>query len=138
MELDNRTALVTGASGGIGERFAFRLAAAGADLVLVARSGDKLDAVAKGIRAAHPARRVDVVPVDLARAGAGREVADAVSALGLRVDVLVNNAGVGSHDPFADEDPARLAAQIQLNVASLVDLTARFLPGMLEAGSGAV
>jgi short-subunit dehydrogenase len=138
MRLENATALVTGASNGIGERFALRLADAGTDLVLVARNGDKLDALASAIRAAHPARRVEVIPMDLAQPGSGHQVALAVAELGVRVDMLVNNAGVGSHDRFVDEDPGQLAGQIQLNVTSLVDLTARFLPGMLEAGSGAV
>ena len=76
--------------------------------------------------------------MDLAQPDAGHEVAQRVSELGMHVTMLVNNAGVGSHDRFVDEDPRQMAEQIQLNVTSLVDLTARFLPGMLDAGSGTV
>ena len=65
-----------------------------------------------------------------------RAVGDGVAQLGTQVDVLINNAGVGSHDRFVNEDLTALADQIQLNVSSLVDLTARFLPAMLSRRSG--
>lgn len=133
-----KTALVTGASSGIGEQFALQLAAAGADLVLVARSEDRLQALAERVRRSRPQARIDVIPMDLARAGSGTRVAEAVAALGVTVDTLVNNAGVGSHDDFVHEDPDALAGQIQLNVGSLVDLTSRFLPRMMQARAGTV
>lgn len=138
MDHHHTTALVTGASTGIGEQFARRLAAAGADLVLVARGQERLTALAASISATHPQTRVEVIAIDLARPGAGAEVGARIDALGLRIDTLVNNAGVGSHARFADEDLTALAAQIQLNVGALVDLTGRFLPGMLAARAGTI
>lgn len=130
------TALVTGASGGIGEQVARQLAASGHDLVLVARRRERLTAVRAELLADHPARQVHVVAADLSLAEAGQEVHAAVQAQGLHVDLLVNNAGVGSHEPFTDEDPEAVARQIQLNCTALVDLTRRFLPGMLSADDG--
>ncbi|WP_432840951.1 SDR family NAD(P)-dependent oxidoreductase [Dactylosporangium sp. CA-092794] len=138
MELINKTALVTGASGGIGEELARQLAERGAHLVLVARRADALERLRREILAAHPGREVTVIPADLAEADAGREVVDALRAAGRPVDLLVNNAGIGSHGAFAEQDPAAVARLIQLNITSLVDLTGRLLPGMLERGCGGV
>ncbi len=131
------TALVTGASSGIGEHFARQLAEEGHDLLLVARREDQLVALRAELLAAHPGRRIDVLAIDLSVSGSGAAVAAAAAERGLHVEILVNNAGVGSHDSFVEEDPAALARQIQLNCATLVDLTARFLPAMLAADGGA-
>ena len=136
MDTTGRTALVTGASNGIGEHLARQLAARGTHLVLVARREERLHALAAELRDADPTLRVDVVGCDLSQAGSGQHVHDVVRAAGLHVDLLVNNAGVGSHETFTDEDPAALARQIQLNCATLVDLTSRFLPPMLAADGG--
>ncbi len=129
-------ALITGASGGIGLELAKLAAADGHDLVLVARSGAKLAGVAEELTAGHG---VEVVPVvaDLAKPGG---VATVLERLGdRRVDVLVNNAGVGGQGRFAVErDLADDLAMVQLNVASLVELTGSLLPGMVERGSGGV
>ena len=130
------TALVTGASNGIGEQLARQLAARGTHLVLVARREERLRALAAELTAAHPGLRVDVLGCDLAQAGSGRRVQEFVRSAGLTIDLLVNNAGVGSHESFADEDPDAQARQIQLNCATLVDLTGRFLPAMLAADGG--
>ena len=137
MDFTGQTALVTGASTGIGTIFAGQLAARGANLILVARSADKLDALAADLTAAHGVR-VDVLPADLARPGAGEDVAARVAALGRTVDVLVNNAGFATHGDVERADPARLTEQVQLNCAAVVDLTTRFLPGMTARGRGAV
>ena len=128
------TVLVTGASGGIGLAVARRFAAAGYGLVLVARSGDKLGEVARELGAV----RVDVIVADLASRDGAAAVADAVARAGLTVDILVNNAGVGLFGPFAATPLERELALLQLNVASLLDLTKRLLPGMLARGSGHV
>jgi short-subunit dehydrogenase len=121
------TALVTGASGGIGLEIA-RVLASDHDLVLVARSAAKLDALATELGGAR------VIAADLSDPGAVGKVAAEVP----DVDVLVNNAGVGDFGAFATVDPDKTLAMIQLNVTSLTALTRRYLPGMLERGSGRV
>ena len=138
MDLSHRTAVITGASGGIGEQFAVRLAARGVNLVLVARRTAKLDELRARMIERHPELRIDVLTADLADPQAPRTVVEQVSGLGLHVDILVNNAGVGSHGPVLDADPRQLAGQIQLNCGSLVDLTARWLPAMTRAGHGVI
>jgi short-subunit dehydrogenase len=137
MELNGQTALITGASSGIGAAYAREFAARGADLILVARGEDAMNRLAEELRATH-GRRVDVVPADLAAPGAVDLVGERVDALGVEVDLLVNNAGFGMHGDFADADAARLTAQIQLNCVTLVDLTRRFLPGMMARRRGVV
>ncbi|WP_427017650.1 SDR family NAD(P)-dependent oxidoreductase [Pseudarthrobacter sp. P1] len=131
------TALVTGASSGIGAEFARSLAAKGASLVLVARSVDALEALAAELRQAHGVG-VDVVTLDLALPDSAETLAAVMAEHGLAVDVLINNAGFGSHGDVVDADPAMLAQQIQLNVGTLVGTTARFLPGMVARGRGVV
>jgi short-subunit dehydrogenase len=138
MDLTNDTAVITGASGGIGAQFAVRLAARGVNLVLVARRTDKLEALRATLLERHPALHIDVLTADLAQPEAAAKVVEQVSGLGRRVDILVNNAGVGSHGPFVEEDPQQLAGQIQLNCGSLVDLTARWLPAMTTARHGVI
>lgn len=138
MDFSNSTALITGASGGIGEEFAVQLAQRGANLVLAARRADKLEGLRAVLVAKHPGIVIDVVTADLAAPGAGAEVESKVRELGRTIDVLVNNAGVGLHSKFIDQDPEANAAQIQLNCGTLVDLTARFLPSMTHRRFGAV
>ncbi|MDT5188845.1 MAG: uncharacterized protein QOI28_1096 [Mycobacterium sp.] len=138
MDLANDTALITGSSGGIGEEFAHQLAQRRANLVLVARRLDKLEELRTTLLARHPDIEVDVIAADLSEPGSGAKLADAVSGLGRDIDVLINNAGVGLHGDFVDQDPERNAAQIQLNCGTLVDLTARFLPAMTQARHGVI
>lgn len=138
MDVAGKTALVTGASNGIGEQLARQLADRHANLVLVARSTDKLAALRADIVGRYPALTVTVITADLSNAAAAGQIADEIARQEITVDLLVNDAGVGSHDNFVDENPAALAGQIQLNVGSLVDLTARFLPGMLRRDFGGV
>ena len=136
MDVTGSTALITGASGGIGAGIARALAARGADVVLVARSAAKLEALAQEVRARH-GREALVVPVDLSVPDAGARVQDALG--GRDVDVLVNNAGFGLSGRLAETpDPSRLTAMVTLNCTTLTDLTARFLPGMVERRRGAV
>jgi short-subunit dehydrogenase len=137
MKFAGDTALITGASSGIGTAFARELAGQGADLILVARSAGKLRALAAEITATHGVR-VDVLPTDLTRPGAGEDLAGQVAALGRTVDVLINNAGFATHGDVEHADPTRLVEQIQLNCTAVVDLTARFLPAMTARRHGAV
>lgn len=129
-----RCAVVTGASGGIGRSLALQLADAGADLVLVARSQDALEAVADEVRARGTT--ASVVVADLATTDGVEQVVTRLA--GSRIDVLVANAGVGAHGPFVDESPERTATQIALNCAAVTALTHAFLPGMLARGVGGV
>ncbi|WP_261562899.1 SDR family NAD(P)-dependent oxidoreductase, partial [Frankia tisae] len=137
MDLQGQTAVITGASTGIGAVFARELAARGADVVLVARSTDRLQKVAEEIAARYPVR-AEVVAVDLCDPGAVDVVAERVAAAGGRVDLLVNNAGFGTHGDLVGADPVRLADQVRLNCVAVVALTARFLPAMVARGQGAV
>lgn len=118
-------ALVTGASGGIGEALAHALAADGYDLVLVARSGDALGRVADALR---PAAAVDTIPLDLQGSGAGETLERALD--GRRVDLLVNNAGYGVTGPFLEQPREAQLGEITLNVEALTDLTHRFVGRM--------
>jgi len=138
VDFTNDTALITGASGGIGAEFAVQLAEGGANLVLVARRAEKLAELHDKLVAKHPGITVDVIAEDLAVPGSGAELEEKVRGLGRTIDVLVNNAGVGLHSKFVDQAPGPNAAQIQLNCGTLVDLTARFLPAMVQRGHGVV
>lgn len=138
MKASAQTALVTGASSGIGEQFALQMAARGMNLVLSARSEDKLQSLAARLRSQHPGIDVGVIVSDLAIPEGSTALTDRLAGDGTVVDVLVNNAGFGSHNLFVDEDPDNLAREIQLNCSSLVTLTSRLLPGMVERGRGGV
>lgn len=138
MEFGNSTALITGASGGIGEEFAVQLAARGANLILVARRADRLEALRESFTARHPGIVIDIVTADLARPGSGAELAARVDGLDRRVDILINNAGIGLHGAFHTQDPEANAGAVQLNCGTLVDLTARYLPSMIERRHGVV
>ncbi len=131
------TALITGASGGIGECFAQKLAAKNTNLIIVARSEDKLNALAQELQQQYKIN-VEVIVKDLTEASAAREVFDATQAKGLTVDLLINNAGFGDYGEFAQSDGDRQIQMIQLNNVVLVDLTHKFLPQMRERGSGSI
>jgi uncharacterized protein len=127
----SEVALVTGASSGIGAQFAEQLSAAGYEVVLVARRAERMQELAS--RLAGPSH---VIACDLARDPGS--LAENVAALGLHVDLLVNNAGFGTSGHFVGIDPAREAEEVRLNCEALVVLTHAFLPGMLERGRGGV
>lgn len=132
------TTLVTGASSGIGEQFALQLGRRGHNLVLTARSEGRLHDLAGRVRAENPGIDVEVIAADLAEPGSAAALTAELATRGVGVDMLINNAGFGSHNPVAEEDPDNLAREIQLNCSSLVDLTARLLPAMLDRDRGGV
>lgn len=132
-----QTALITGASTGIGAEFARELAARGMKLALVARNADAMRSLAGELEAKHQAV-VHVLACDLSREAAPGEVAAAVAERGLTVDLLINNAGFMTYGPFETIDPAQEHAEVMVNVAALVGLTHAFLPGMLERRAGGV
>jgi short-subunit dehydrogenase len=132
-----KTALITGASSGIGAAFARALAAQGTHLILVARSEAKLRDLATDLAAQH-AIRTEALPCDLSRPEAAQQVFAATQQRGLPVDLLINNAGFATYGAFDRLDAEREQREILLNVAAVVDLTHRFLPAMLARGSGAI
>lgn len=126
------TAIVTGASSGFGVEFAHRLAARGADLVLVARREDRLAALAAELREKYDTSTT-VVALDLTAPDAAASLRQRLD--GREVSTLINNAGFGSHGEFVDSDAAATHNQIELNVQSLVALTHEFLPGLVSAAT---
>jgi uncharacterized protein len=131
------TALITGASAGIGEALARCFARDGHRLVLVARSEERLRALADALRAEHGVR-ADVLAADLARPGAARSLAAALRRKRRAVDVLVNNAGVLEHGAFGAIAAERHQQLIDLNVSGLTAMLAAFVPAMVARGSGRV
>ncbi len=129
--------LITGASSGIGEELAKCFAEAGHDLVLVARSADKLKALASDLASAHGVKTW-VEPADLSHAGAATALAARLKRQRCNVDVLVNCAGVLSHGPFATMPAATAQGMIDLNISGLTAMLNAFLPGMVARGSGRV
>ena len=126
-----QTALITGASSGIGQEFARQLAAMGYDVILVARRKERLENLAEELPTnAH------VVTCDLG--SEAEELAGKVAKLGADVDLLVNNAGFGLRGHFADLDAGREAEMVRVNCEAVVTLTHAFLPAMIERGQGGV
>lgn len=131
------TALITGASAGLGAEFAKLFAADKHDLLLVARRRDRLDALASELTAAHGVK-VHVVAVDLMDPAAPKVILDEVERLGLEVGFLVNNAGFGSNGNFWELDADRERGMVEVNVTALVVLTRALLPAMVKRGRGRV
>jgi short-subunit dehydrogenase len=132
-----RTALVTGASRGIGEAFARQLAARGLDLILVARSEDRLEALAGELSERHGVT-AHVVVADLARPSAAETVFAVTERLGVEVDLLVNNAGFAKAGDFSDLPLDVQADMVRLNVNTLVELARLYLPAMRRRERGGV
>jgi short-subunit dehydrogenase len=131
------TALVTGASAGIGEALARALAERGHGVTLVARRGDRLQALARDLNDAHGIR-AEWIAADLSDAAQRDRVASEIESRGLTVEILVNNAGFGIYEPFAGSERSRELEQVRLLVEAVVDFDARYVPGMVERGRGAV
>ena len=130
-----KTTLITGASGGIGEVFARKLAARGESVVLVARSEEKLSALCNELGRAHGIN-CQTIALDLSEAGAPRRLFEETTRRGLEVDTLINNAGFGSMGDFLSLDVERELNMIDLNVKSLVELTYLYLAPMRKRRRG--
>jgi short-subunit dehydrogenase len=131
-----RPALITGASGGIGLELAKLFAADGHELVLVARSEEKLRALAEELE--HTGVRVTVLPCDLSQPSSPARVFTELRKREIQLGYLVNNAGFGSIGNFWELDRARELEMIDLNIRALVELTHLVLPGMIERKFGRV
>ena len=132
-----QTALITGASSGIGAVFAQELAKQQTNLVLVARSEEKLNQLADRLRQQYQIQ-VEVLLADLTKPGANQEICDRVSQKNITVDILINNAGFGDYGAFSDRPLQKQLEMIQLNILALVELTHLFLPGMKHQKSGSI
>jgi uncharacterized protein len=129
-------ALVTGASAGIGAELARELARHGHDLVLTARRGEAMEALAVELR--QFGTSATVITADLSRPGAALALAEDIAARGLAIDVLVNNAGLGAAGRFDRIDPGRLGEVLQVNIIALSELTRLILPGMIARRRGRI
>jgi uncharacterized protein len=134
---ERQAALITGASGGIGEALAALLAESKHDLLLVARTQDKLQKIAETLSAGHGIR-VETLPLDLASVGSAERVTSFAASKGMEVDVLVNNAGYGRFGPFAESSLEDELGQIHLNVTALTHLTRLVVPGMIARRRGRI
>ena len=133
----NDIVLITGASSGIGEALARRVAQSGRSVALVARRADRLEALAAELRRDHGIE-AQALPCDLTKPGAIAALAREVEQRGLTVDWLVNNAGFGTVGRFYKLPVERELEELRLNVGVLMELTRRFMPGMVQRGRGAV
>lgn len=130
-----RWALVTGASSGLGESFARKLAARGAHVALCARSRGKLEELAGELRAAHGVK-TEVLAFDLAAANGPAALCDELERRGVALRHLVSNAGFGTNGPISQSEPARQAEMVRLNCEALVYVTTRLLPTLLRSPDG--
>ena len=133
-----QTALITGASNGIGLELARIHAKRGGNLVLVARSQDKLNQLADELRAQHHDIQITVIAQDLAMLHAAQSVFAQTEQLGIQVDILINNAGFGGHGRFFERELTKEQQMIQLNITTLTELTHLYLQGMVARRSGKI
>lgn len=130
-----KTALITGASSGIGRAFAEALARRGMSIILVARSQERLRDLATDL-ATRYSIRAEVIPADLSQREAIQQIQQEVQRLGLGVDLLVNNAGFATHGSFEQLSSGRDHEQVMVDVVAVVDLTHAFIPALLEHAPG--
>jgi len=135
---DGCTALITGSSSGFGAEFARQLAPVARGLVLVARRGERLDSLKAELTDKFPNCDTRVYVADLTRENERAGLAGWVAAEGIRVDFLINNAGVGDHGDFQSADWNRLRAMLDLNITALTHLTHLLLPSMRRSGRAAI
>jgi len=134
---EKKTALITGASGGIGKAFAELLAADGYDLVLVARNEDELNRIA-GMEMTKNQTKVTPIPLDLSKAGAVNKLVAELKARKIQPDIIINNAGVGLVGEAAKLSIDRQMQMVNLNVRALTAITLKFLPGMKDRNAGGI
>lgn len=132
------TVLITGASAGIGREFARQLAPVVNTMILVARRNDRLEALELELKVINPELELFCRPLDLRDQTELERFCDWLDESGLTIDLLVNNAGLGDHGPFADSEWEQVHSMLQVNVSALTYLTFRVLPAMIKAGCGAI
>ncbi len=133
----NQTVLITGASSGIGLDFAHIFAKEGFDLVLVARSGDKLEHLAQELFNKY-AINCSIIVSDLTKLGAAKEIFAKTQAMGKKIHVLINNAGFGILGIFNEIEGKTQSEMIQVNISALTELTHCYLNDMLNTGGGKI
>jgi len=133
----SKTALITGASGGIGYELALCCAKDGINLILVARDKEKLEAIKKDLEVKH-GLQVTTISTDLSVPGHAKILYDYCITKELSIDYLINNAGFGDYKKVADADPATLTGMLNLNIIALTELTALFVKDMVKRGSGRI
>lgn len=136
-DLAGQWALVTGASSGFGVDFARQLAARGAQLVLAARRAEPMQALAREL-ASQYGTVCEVESVDLSQPGAAHALKATLDARGIRIDILINNAGYGLWGPFLEQPLARTLDMMQLNMVALTELTHAFAHDMAQRGRGKI
>ncbi len=132
-----KTALITGASSGIGLAFAQELAERGMDVVLVARSEERLRALAETLTREHGVRAT-VIAADLSHAGAAQEIIEAVRVQGLTVELLINNAGFGHYGALGEQPAASIQDMMAVNMTALVELSRALVAPMQARGGGGI
>ncbi|KIL38030.1 hypothetical protein SD70_29135 [Gordoniibacillus kamchatkensis] len=134
----NKTALLTGASGGIGFELAKIFALYGHDLVLVARRGHRLEECADYLQKSNQGIKVSIICADLSVPGQESEVYRRVKEEGRHIDILVNNAGTGTYGTFHEHDLSKAQGIINLNIGALTSLTRLFMQDMVNRGNGRI
>jgi len=138
MTIDNCSALITGASAGIGREFARQLAGRAGSVVLVARRRERLEQLHNELTKSNPNLNVHVYDVDLADKAQVDALIDSLARDKIDIDLLINNAGLGDSGPFATSDPERIDQIIQVNMSALTLLTRKLLPPMIARKRGAI
>jgi short-subunit dehydrogenase len=138
MKIDNCSALITGASAGIGLEFGRQLASRAHLLVLVARREQRLNELRNGLMQQHPTLRVHIHKTDLADRAQLKELVEWLERQKINVDLLINNAGLGDSGPFATSDPKRNEQMMLVNMVALTSLTRYMVPQMLARKRGGV
>src|SRR2546423_1443843 len=138
MKLDECSALITGASAGIGREIARQLAPRARQLILVARRTERLEELRTALMQRHPARKIITRGVDLSEGGQLNSLTDWLQSENLQIDLLVNNAGLGDLGSFATANPERLEQMIQVNIKALTLLARAVLPSMIANRKGAI
>jgi len=138
MKLEGCSALITGASAGIGREFARQLAGRGRSLILVARREQKLNELCEDLKQQHPNLTVHICKTDLANLTQLKELVAWLEREKIDVDLLINNAGLGDLGPFATSDPIRNEQMTLVNVVALTSLTRHLLPQMIARKRGGI
>ncbi len=132
------TVLITGASSGIGREFALQLAPFASNIIIAARRIDRLEALKSEIAELHPETNIFTYGIDLAIGPETDIFLGWLDETGLKVDLLINNAGLGDHGPFSEANWTRIEQMLAVNISALTKLTHALLPQMLRSGEGAI